>query len=320
MPNKRARERHLAKLAAERAAGRSAYDRYRRNLALVIAGSLVAVVIALIVGITIGGHGKVAIRASASKTQQASTSPTASPQPKKTGTVPPPKNLPKTVACGGGVPASAKKPHAQYSNVPPVTAVPSKIYLATIQTSCGSFTVKLDPAGTPIATSNFIFLAKQGFYDGTWFHRIAPGFVIQGGDPEGTGSGGPGYMFTVETNPTIKFANSAGVMAYANSGANSNGSQFFVTLTKQPNLDSGGPYTAFGKVISGMSVVQRIGKVPTKVNPAPGLNGEKSLPLQAVYVERVTIKTKPKPSPAPSASASPSKSPKPKHSSGSSGS
>src|SRR5205085_8223304 len=124
--------------------------------------------------------------------------------------------------------AAANEPHAQYSNVPPASVASGRIYLATIQTSCGSFTVKLDPTNTPIATSNFIFLAKQGFYDGTWFHRIAPGFVIQGGDPEGTGNGGPGYQFTNEINPTIKFASGAGVLAYANSGANTNGSQFFV--------------------------------------------------------------------------------------------
>ena len=116
--------------------------------------------------------------------------------------------------------------------------------------------------------------------------------MIQGGDPKGDGSGGPGYTFTTETNPTTKFANASGLLAYANSGPNTNGSQFFITLSKQPNLDppGNGPYTIFGSVTAGTDVVEKIGSVPTKANP--GIPGEKSVPLQAVYIESIRISVK----------------------------
>ena len=128
----------------------------------------------------------------------------------------------------------------------------------------------LDAKGAPIAVNNFVFLAQHHLYEGTWFHRILSTFVIQGGDPKGDGTGGPGYQFTTETNPTTKFADASGLLAYANSGPDTNGSQFFITLAKLPNLDppNNGPYTIFGTVTQGFDVVKTIAKVPTTANPS----------------------------------------------------
>jgi cyclophilin family peptidyl-prolyl cis-trans isomerase len=170
-----------------------------------------------------------------------------------------------------------------------MTIDPKKTYVATIKTSCGTIVIKLAPKDAPIGVNNFVFLARHHLYDGTWFQRIAAGFVIQGGDP---GSGGPGYHFAIESNPTTTFASASGLFALANSSrADTNGSQFFITLAKLPNLDQQQlPYTILGQVTQGMDVVKKIASVPTKANPS--LPGEKSVPLQAVYVDSVTIAEK----------------------------
>jgi cyclophilin family peptidyl-prolyl cis-trans isomerase len=156
-------------------------------------------------------------------------------------------------------------------------------------TSCGTIVVRLDAKDVPIAVNNFVFLAEHHLYDGTWFHRILSTFVIQGGDPKGDGTGGPGYQFTTETNPTTKFADASGLFAYANSGPDTNGSQFFITLAKLPNLDppNNGPYTIFGTVTQGSDVVKKIAAVPTTANP--NNPQEQSKPLEAVYVISVKI-------------------------------
>jgi cyclophilin family peptidyl-prolyl cis-trans isomerase len=177
----------------------------------------------------------------------------------------------------------------QYPSAPPSKIDPAKTYTATIATSCGDIVVNLDPTDTPIGVNNFVYLARQGFYDGLWFHRDAPGFVIQGGDPLGTGSGGPGYGFTNETNKKLTFADYPYLLAYANSGPNTNGSQFFITVGKQPGLDPpNGPYTAFGEVVKGQDVVDTINGLKTTDNG----QGEQSLPLEAVYIDSVTIDEK----------------------------
>jgi peptidylprolyl isomerase len=281
MANKRARDRQLAKLAARRQAERQAQQRRRARIVAGITGLLViGLAVAGVLALTGGG--------TPAATPSASTSPSAGPSPKptETGTVKNQASIPSAVGCGARAPKGAAGEKPQYSNVPPAEIDPTKTYTATIATSCGDIVVKLDPTDTPIAVNNFVFLARKGFYDGLWFHRDAPGFVIQGGDPLGTGSGGPGYGFTNETNSKLTFADHAYLLAYANSGPGTNGSQVFVTIGKQPGLDPpNGPYTAFGEVVKGQDVVDTINGLKTTDNG----QGEKSLPLEAVYIDSVTI-------------------------------
>ncbi len=143
----------------------------------------------------------------------------------------------------------------QWSQPPAMTIDPAKSYKATIETSRGDIVLELYPQHAPQTVNNFVFLARQGFYDGVLFHRVIANFMIQGGDPSGTGRGGPGYKFADETrgNP-LKHA--TGVLSMANAGPNTNGSQFFITHAPQPHLD--GKHTVFGKVVAGQDVVDAI--------------------------------------------------------------
>lgn len=143
----------------------------------------------------------------------------------------------------------------QFTICPPMTVDPARSYEATIQTERGEIIVELFPDVAPIAVNSFIFLAENGWYDGVTFHRVIPGFVAQGGDPTGTGFGGPGYAYGIEVSPDVTF-DQPGLLSMANSGPTSNGSQFFITLDELPDLNGG--YTIFGRVISGMDVVEQI--------------------------------------------------------------
>ncbi|MCL4559100.1 MAG: peptidylprolyl isomerase [Chloroflexi bacterium] len=127
----------------------------------------------------------------------------------------------------------------------------------------GEFEIQLYPDKAPITVNSFVFLARQGYFNGTTFHRVLEGFMAQGGDPTGTGSGGPGYSF-VNEDSDLKF-DKAGVVAMANAGRNTNGSQFFITFGPQPTLNGG--YTIFGQVISGMDVVNGIKRRDPNQNP-----------------------------------------------------
>ena len=173
----------------------------------------------------------------------------------------------------------------QWPNPPPMTIDQNKQYAATIKTNYGDIVVQLFPKDAPLTVNNFVFLARQGFYDGVKFHRIVKGFVIQSGDPTGTGSGGPGYKFADE-EVTRNYV--PGTLAMANSGPNTNGSQFFITLV---DLSGQLPkkYTIFGLVSSGFDVVQNIGNVPVKANP---LTGEISVPTVNVYISTISIEEK----------------------------
>ncbi|RME07511.1 MAG: peptidylprolyl isomerase [Anaerolineae bacterium] len=144
---------------------------------------------------------------------------------------------------------------ASWKQPPAMEIDPSKMYRATIETERGDIVLELYPQYAPKTVNNFVFLARQGFYDGVTFHRVIENFVIQGGDPTGTGRGGPGYRFEDETagNP---LKHESGVISMANAGPNTNGSQFFITHSPQPHLD--GRHTVFGKVIEGMDVVYAI--------------------------------------------------------------
>jgi cyclophilin family peptidyl-prolyl cis-trans isomerase len=156
----------------------------------------------------------------------------------------------------------AKAQPAQRANTfkaaPPMTIDTKKTYVATVTTSKGNIVVALDASAAPQTVNNFVFLANQGFYDGLTFHRVVQNFVIQGGDPLGTGTGGPGYTVPAE----IKLPHVEGAIAMARLGDQQNpqrassGSQFYITLAPTPNLD--GAYTAFGHVTSGMDVVKKI--------------------------------------------------------------
>jgi peptidyl-prolyl cis-trans isomerase B (cyclophilin B) len=143
----------------------------------------------------------------------------------------------------------------QWSSPPEMQIDTSKKYKATMETSRGTIVLDLYPEYAPKTVNNFVFLANQGFYDGTTFHRVINDFMIQGGVPTGSGRGGPGYRFEDELkdNP---LRHETGVISMANAGPNTNGSQFFITHGPQPHLD--GRHTVFGKVVDGMDVVNKI--------------------------------------------------------------
>lgn len=155
-------------------------------------------------------------------------------------------------------------PQKQWKQAPAMQIDPKKAYQATIETPRGTIELELYPQHAPQTVNNFVFLAGEGFYDGTMFHRVIPNFMIQGGDPTGTGRGGPGYRFAdeVRNNP---LKHETGVISMANAGPNTNGSQFFITHAPQPHLN--GKHTVFGKVVKGQSVVDAIrqGDVITRV-------------------------------------------------------
>jgi peptidyl-prolyl cis-trans isomerase A (cyclophilin A) len=137
---------------------------------------------------------------------------------------------------------------------------------ATFDTTAGTFQVELFEDKAPITTKNFIDLAEKGFYDGTIFHRVIDGFMIQGGDPTGTGRGGPGYTIKDEFHKDLRHTE-AGLLSMANAGPNTGGSQFFVTLAPTSWLDN--KHAIFGKVSSGMDIVQKIGKTRTQPGDRP---------------------------------------------------
>jgi cyclophilin family peptidyl-prolyl cis-trans isomerase len=171
---------------------------------------------------------------------------------------------------------------------PPVTPEPTNTTtssdhpVATIETTMGNVTVTLDHTAAPKTVENFVKLAKQGFYNGLKFHRVIPGFVVQGGDPKGDGTGGPGYTVPAE----IKLTHKIGAIATARTGDQvnpdraSSGSQFYIALQALPQLD--GQYTVFGYVTAGMDVVAKIGATPT--------DPTNDMPLKDVLINKITIK------------------------------
>jgi peptidyl-prolyl cis-trans isomerase B (cyclophilin B) len=272
--SKQTRKRELERLRARREAER---QRARRRRALLTYGALglVLVVAAVAGGLWLTGDDEPSGTAAATSTTTAAQefndaragAPTA----------------PAQVACSGRIPPKVDRP--TFSRPPTTRVDPAKTYLATFQTSCGRFTVRLDPRNAPVTTANFVFLAQRKFYDSTWFHRIVPPSggiaVIQGGDPQGTGQGGPGYAIKDEL-PASPAAYKKYSVAMANSGPNSGGSQFFINFEDnskglQPN------YSVFGQVVEGTDVVDKIAKVPVG-----GPQGD--TPAQSVWIEKLTVK------------------------------
>lgn len=162
----------------------------------------------------------------------------------------------------------------QYSKQPDLSIDLAKTYTAQLDTNHGPITISLAPERAPQTVNNFVFLARDGFYDDVIFHRVVPGFVIQGGDPTGTGRGGPGYKFRDEIEGAGSYTR--GTVAMANAGPNTNGSQFFICLA---NVSLPHAYTIFGEVTSGMDAVDAIGALTTK--------SEK--PLDSAVIKSVTI-------------------------------
>lgn len=180
------------------------------------------------------------------------------------------------VECRDDEPENLGEEKAQFDAPPEMQVDPAKTYRATMATTCGDIVVELDPSIAPNTVNSFVFLSREGFFDGLTFHRVVSDFVIQGGDPTGSGSGGPGYQFDDEL-PTDPYA--LGDLAMANSGPNTNGSQWFV-ITGQQGTSLPPSYSKFGRVVEGLDVAQRLEKFETPGTQAPS---------RPIYIFSVTI-------------------------------
>jgi cyclophilin family peptidyl-prolyl cis-trans isomerase len=163
--------------------------------------------------------------------------------------------------------ADAERRDGMFVKLPPQVAESGKDYTAVLHTDQGDITVQLYNAKAPVTVNNFLYLALTGFYDDTTFHRVIEGFMAQGGDPSGSGRGGPGYRFKDEFSRDLLF-NSPYLLAMANSGPHNNGSQFFITFVPTPHLNH--KHSIFGKVIEGMAAVNNISNRDPMSAVAPG--------------------------------------------------
>jgi peptidylprolyl isomerase len=164
----------------------------------------------------------------------------------------------------------------RFDGPPPVIIDPAKRYTAEMVTSKGTMTIALDPLAAPATVNNFVFLARWHYYDGIVFHRIIPGFMLQGGDPQGSGRGGPGYQFNDELPSPGRYE--IGSLAMANAGPNTNGSQFFI-VSGPSGVSLPPSYSLFGKVVSGLDVVEAIEAVGSR----------SGAPSEQVVIETVTV-------------------------------
>jgi peptidyl-prolyl cis-trans isomerase B (cyclophilin B) len=167
----------------------------------------------------------------------------------------------------------------KYAALPLMTIDPSAGYTANIKTNKGNILIELFPASAPKTVNSFVFLANDGFYDGVIFHRVIPNFMIQGGDPTGTGTSGPGYRFEDEIDSKLGF-DKPGILAMANSGPGTNGSQFFITTAATPHLN--GNHTIFGKVLEGQDVADTISTVPS----GPGNKPNQPIVIQGIEITK----------------------------------
>jgi peptidyl-prolyl cis-trans isomerase B (cyclophilin B) len=258
MARTRTRERQLRQLAERRMAERR--RRRRQRIAAGVVGGLVAVA-----GIGFG------VMAFLNREENTEVDQTAKPEetvsPKALG----------GVACGAEVPPDAGTKKPKFKKPPEMQIDLNKSYRVAMTTSCGEISLELFDDKSPKTVNSFLFLVKKGFYDGLTFHRIVKDFVVQGGDPEGTGMGDPGYKFEDEVDNGLKF-DQVGLLAMANSGPNTNGSQFFITTGEASHLN--GKHTIFGKVIGGMEVVDALNALEADQNGKP---------TQTAYIESVTI-------------------------------
>ena len=182
------------------------------------------------------------------------------------------------ISCGEKAPEQAPEAGPKsWSSPPPMTIDTGKQYTATIETEKGNMVVELFAKDVPVTVNNFVFLAREGFYDGSTFHRVIPGFMAQGGDPTGTGRGNAGYRFDDEFT---EHKHEAGALSMANSGPNTNSAQFFITFTPQHGLDN--KHSVFGQLIEGMNVLESL--TPRNPSENPPFTGDKIL--------RITIEEK----------------------------
>jgi cyclophilin family peptidyl-prolyl cis-trans isomerase len=258
---KKSRERRMKQLAQRRAAERR-HQRRRRILAGVVAAAVAASGI---------GFGVFALLSGGEE-------PRAVPTPGPTATATKEAEMTGEVACGAEVPKASEERKKTYDGPPEMQLDGGTDYRAVMQTSCGEIVIDLHESQTPVTVNSFVFLAREGFYDGLVFHRVIPDFMNQGGDPEGTGTGGPGYQFEDEFVDELTF-DRPGLLAMANSGPSTNGSQFFITAVPTPHLD--GLHTIFGEVVEGIEVVTQINTLPTDGSDRPS---------QTVYIESVKIR------------------------------
>ena len=247
-----------------RAEREAALKRRKQRSGAIRGGIAAALVVAVFAVIFITGH----------KTSKKAATTTTKPTATTTSTT-----LALPASCVATKPPAAKQ--ETWKAAPAMTIDATKTYTATMTTSCGTITMVLDPKEAPKTVNSFVFLAKQHFYDGLTFHRIAKDFVVQGGDPTGKGSGGPGYSLPTEP-PKNGYV--GGSVAMANAGAGTTGSQFFLTWTDAGAKNLGGPpylYSILGKITKGLDVVKTMGGLA----PASG----DGAPTHPLYIDKVTI-------------------------------
>jgi cyclophilin family peptidyl-prolyl cis-trans isomerase len=298
--SRRTRNRQLARLAARRQAEKRRRQRQRQAVTIVVA---FVVAIAGTAGLWLwvrGGDEGTAAQPTGPTFPTGPTTPTGptatgptgptGPPGTQTGTIRPEPG-PDEVACGAEVPDGATKRKPQF-NAPADVVKANRTYTATIQTSCGDIVVELLADRAPETVNSFVFLAEQGYFDGTRVHRLDTSIdVVQAGDPTGTGTGSPGYAIPDELLGDESYT--PGTLAMANAGPNTGGSQFFIiTGPNGTNLDANPAYTIFGRVIEGLDVAQQIQALPIQ-NPDAAAAGDISgqQPAGAVYLEAVTITT-----------------------------
>ena len=265
MPSdKRARQRaYREQKLAERDARQRRSKRTRRALGAVIVAGAVIGIIALLSGNSTPKKPPSSTTTTALKPATSSSSTTLAGTP----TTAPVPAVAVAPTCPPATKAGAARRLIHFTKAPPVCISPTGVYDATIETDVGTFVVRMPAASSLAAVNNFVFLARYHYFDGTVFHRVIPGFVVQGGDPTGTGTGGPGYSFSGNTPPKTCTAKKdcypVGGVAMANSsGPSTNGSQFFLVLPGgQTTLDTEPNYTLFGQVTSaaGLAVAEKIG-------------------------------------------------------------
>jgi peptidyl-prolyl cis-trans isomerase B (cyclophilin B) len=292
MPSRKTRERQLAKLAARRAAERKRKQRQR------------AIAIGVAVIFSLAGLVLLAVTFLGGGDEPAATSTPSFPATPSTPTGPTPGT--ETVACGGTVPEAASEQKLSQESPPEMTIDPDETYVVTMETSCGTIAIQLDPKASPTTVNSVVYLVQQGFYDGLTFHRIAKDFVIQGGDPEGTGGGGPGYQTVDAPAADTKYPRGSVAMAKASQEpAGTAGSQFFIVTTDDTTLNQGEPlYAMIGSITEGMEVVDTIAALDLQGGVADGP------PVMPVYILSATVATGSR-SPTPSLSATVAPSPEP---------
>ena len=219
----------------------------------------------------------VACLASPTPRQSVARTPLASPPARPPGAItgtPANTLTPRTVQAPDG------RTYKQYSQPPLMAIDQNATYTATISTNMGDMTLELFASEAPLTVNNFVFLAREGLYNNVIFHRVIKGFMIQGGDPRGDGSGGPGYSFRDEP---VKRSYTRGIVAMANAGPNTNGSQFFIVHGADAQLPP--LYTIFGQLTAGLDTLDRLADTPVKASQS----GEVSVPMETLTIKSITI-------------------------------